>query len=526
MMLPSLSRVTLKKTVHKTSVCRFISQTTWRSKDGSDESREGAQQHSKAPYPQKLKYPDLEEDILPRVHESNSISYGDPVKRSKRALAYDFVKFKALLEGKPIPPFLSNADILIVGGGLVGSAIAAELLERSGSGMNVAVLETDPPETSTSFHVGWNGIYQQMKLKPLLEMSLFAFDYYRQLGLTYSDPDLPSNVNLEFTPCNSLQLFTEADENLLDDLSAMYLESGFNHQISSPELLKQKFPWMNVDGFAVGCLGMNKEGWVNKMNALSLMRARAKKYGAHFIQGKLLHVDFINMSQYASSPNNVRQYFTPRVAVMQLPHGVIERQQFGYLIIAAGASVHNIMDMLDVGLQEVMKIPLSVQKTSCFEIHCPGGPGIDMPFLIDPSGLKIRKTDIRNSYVVWDDKNCEDAKSFHDLEPNNAYFYEKLLPKLISRIPSFQEAKLKSSYAGLLDVSTWDKNPFLGYVHPLYNTIVASGFGNDEFLFAPGAAKAIGELILDGRQQTIDTSCFRLERVPNDIRLNQAYENM
>jgi len=36
---------------------------------------------------------------------------------------------------------------------------------------------------------------------------------------------------------------------------------GAKNELLTPVKLKQKFPWINTDGIALGCHGLENEGW-------------------------------------------------------------------------------------------------------------------------------------------------------------------------------------------------------------------------------------------------------------------------
>lgn len=45
---------------------------------------------------------------------------------------------------------------------------------------------------------------------------------------------------------------------------------------------------MNVDDVAVGCLGLEKEGWFDPWLLLNLFRTGAKELGAQFVHGEVV----------------------------------------------------------------------------------------------------------------------------------------------------------------------------------------------------------------------------------------------
>lgn len=92
---------------------------------------------------EKTIYPDRR--LKPRVTHNLHVPEEHPWDRVKRAMNHDYETAKSFIKGKAPPPVLESSDILIVGGGIVGSSIAYHLSERAGAGINIVVLEKDPP---------------------------------------------------------------------------------------------------------------------------------------------------------------------------------------------------------------------------------------------------------------------------------------------------------------------------------------------------------------------------------------------
>jgi Glycine/D-amino acid oxidases (deaminating) len=84
---------------------------------------------------------------------------------------------------------------------------------------------------------------------------------------------------------------------------------------------------------------------------------------------------------------------------------------------------------------------------------------------------------------------------------------------LQKEIPVFEELKLNGGWAGYYDCNRLDNNAVVGK-HPKYeNVYMASGFTGRGLMQAPGIGRALTELITTGSYQSIDISCFGVERV-------------
>ena len=98
-------------------------------------------------------------------------------------------------------------------------------------------------------------------------------------------------------------------------------------------------------------------------------------------------------------------------------------------------------------------------------------------------------------------------------EPEWNAFEELVWPALAKRIPAFEELKLTGGWAGYYDCNTLDNNAIVGK-HPKYeNVFLATGFTGRGLMQSPGIGRGLTELITTGKYQTIDLSCFGLDRI-------------
>jgi sarcosine oxidase subunit beta len=81
----------------------------------------------------------------------------------------------------------------------------------------------------------------------------------------------------------------------------------------------------------------------------------------------------------------------------------------------------------------------------------------------------------------------------------------------IYRVPAFEKAKLIRGWAGLYELSP-DHHAILGRVPGLEGFILANGLSGHGFQHSPAIGKVLAELILEGNAKTIDISSLSIER--------------
>lgn len=196
----------------------------------------------------------------------------DPIKRTHRILKNDLLKLKKyipILNEKSVPEnaamfkhvlmggdgegypeeelFPSHCDVVIIGGGAIGSSAAYYLKQRAREGLRVVVVEKDKTYEKASTTLSVGGLRQQFSLEENILMSLYAADFFRDIRYY-----LGKHVNLNFVPHGYLFLATEKGAQLLEENSLLQNRLGAKNMILTKKKLKSRFPWLNTDDIALG----------------------------------------------------------------------------------------------------------------------------------------------------------------------------------------------------------------------------------------------------------------------------------
>jgi len=133
-----------------------------------------------------------------------------------------------------------------------------------------------------------------------------------------------------------------------------------------------------------------------------------------------------------------------------------------------------------------------------------------MPLLWDPDRLVIRPEG--RGYSVGLVKSDEPRGFNFDVD--HEWFQDVVWPACAARIPAFEALKLKREWAGLYDENELDGNMILGnWPGRLDNFYVACGFSGHGLMHAPAVGRALAELIVKGRFETIDLARMGYQRV-------------
>ncbi|WP_159710377.1 NAD(P)/FAD-dependent oxidoreductase [Geminicoccus flavidas] len=368
--------------------------------------------------------------------------------------------------------------VVIVGGGAIGSAVAA-FLRQADLGREVVVIERDPTYRQASSALSASSIRRQF-FQPV-NMAIGAYGYaflkeaaHRHLAV---DGELPE---IGLRDGGYLFLAPPAAEPTMRAVHALQRAEGVQVALLEPDALRARFPWLSTEGIALGSLGLAEEGWFDGYGLLQAFRKRAIADGARFVHGEA--TGFVRDGE--------------RVTGVELGDG--SRVPCDALVVAAGPWSGQ------VGLKLGIDIPVRGRRRSVFVLDTPE-PLEPCPLLIDPSGFWLRP---EGRYYLSGMSPLADEPDPDDLplEVDHDSFEERLWPALAERIPSLERLKVMSSWAGYYEMNTVDHNGLVGRWPGFINLYAATGFSGHGIQQAPAVGRGLAELIVHGAYQSLDLS--------------------
>lgn len=416
-----------------------------------------------------------------------------------------------------LPP--ERADIVIVGGGVVGWSIAYWLKRKEGArdALKVLVVEKDPSYSQASTVLSCGGIRQQFSLKENILLSLASSDFLKNindhLGMINEDP-----VDLQFNHSGYLFLASEKSAHIMKENYRTQRDAGAKVVLLSPSQLKERFPWVNTDGVALASFGLENEGWFDPWSLLNALRRKTMSMGVYQCFGEVTGFR-CSISTAETTDGELLNVRRIKYADVRMPNSLeYQPVECAVVVNAAGANSGKIAEMLGIGLgpkQSVSSIPIPVEprKRFVYVVHCPDGPGLETPFLIDYSGVYFRREGLGGNYITGMSPEEMEEPDISNLDVDHEFFQEKVWPRLAHRVPAFERLKVSGAWAGFYDYNTFDQNGIIGQ-HPLVtNMYFATGFSGHGLQQSPAVGRAVAELIVDGGFKTIDLSAFDVKRI-------------
>ena len=156
-------------------------------------------------------------------------------------------------------------------------------------------------------------------------------------------------------------------------------------------------------------------------------------------------------------------------------------------------------------------MPLPIEPLRRFEHYFETPNAIEpLPYVKDMARLAFRPEGRGYSGGLVDG----DEPRGYNFDVDHDYFERVVWPALAHRFPAFEACRCKRTWSGLYEQSELDGNPVIGpWRERLPNLHTVAGFSGHGMMHAPAAGRAIAELIVHGRFQTLDLSRLGYERV-------------
>lgn len=365
-----------------------------------------------------------------------------------------------------------KADVIIIGGGIVGLSIAYYLALR-GAGKIVLFEKGQLGEGSTSRCVG--GIRTQFSTEINIRFSLESLKTFEQFKEEFG-------VNPEFKRIGYLFLATTEWE-IGAFRENMKLQRKFNIPVEflSPDEIRSRWPYLRTDDILGGTF-CSWDGYAGPSEVLSGFVNGAKRAGVKICEGMEIMGISLARGRIHSVKTKGEEIFTPVV------------------VNAGGPHAASIGEMADI------KIPVKPLRRQIFitaPFHVTNGP---IPLTIDfHRGWYFRKEG--NGLLLSGPLDPEPSFSLNvDYEA-----MAETSENAMYRVPALEKARIARGWAGLYEISP-DHHAILGKVPEVEGLILANGLSGHGFQHSPAVGKVISELITDGEARTIDISSLSIER--------------
>ena len=376
-----------------------------------------------------------------------------------------------------------TADVVVIGGAVVGSAIAYALSHNSDFRGRVVVLEKDPTYQKAASSLSTSGIRQQFATEVNIRLSQYGVEFLRDAELHLGTPGEPSGI--DFFENGYLMLGTADAVDGFEANNRLQRSLGVDAHLLGPSELA-RFPWLSLEDVAIGSFVGRGEGWFDGYTLLSGFKRRPRARGVEYRQAEVVGL--------------LRQ--GDRVTGVVCADG--SQWTAAHVVNAAGANGPRIAAMAGITL------PIRNIKQMMFIFESPV-EGRGMPFTFSPDRVFFRPegAGFIGSVGIADDQPDQTG----NFEVDYSIFEEVVWPGLARRVPCFEQLRLKGGWAGHYDMNTFDHNAIVGHVPGVPGFYLANGFSGHGLKHTPATGRAVAELITYGAYRSIDLSDMAFERI-------------
>jgi sarcosine oxidase, subunit beta len=364
---------------------------------------------------------------------------------------------------------MQTADVIIIGGGIVGSSIAYHLTEAGCR--NVLVIEREAHQGKGSTGKSMGGVRAQFTTPVNIQMSLYSIPFYGSFDERLDHPAgyRPQGYLFVATRPAHLQ-YLEKNQQLQKSLGLKQVR-----MLSAAEIIAM-VPQLRSNDILGGSF-CPTDGFVDPYSAMTGFSKRAVENGATVWKST-------EVTGILKNGNRISGMATTRGEV----HAPV-------VVNAAGAWAAQIANMAGVDL------PVTPLRRMLIPSEPFDGLSHEIPMVIDMTNGFHFRPESRGFLLAWNDP--EETPGFKfDFEPE---FIEKVLTRAADRVPCFENLAVnpKRAWAGLYEMSP-DHHGIIGEFDDLPGFYAANGFSGHGVMHAPATGKIVADLITSGRTKVVD----------------------
>ena len=374
-----------------------------------------------------------------------------------------------------------HADVLIIGGGIIGSSIAY-YLAREETAIRIVVIERDLTYEHAATPLSNGGIRRLFSLPENIRMASYGLEFFRCFAEDFAEDGEPADIG--FRRQGYLFISDDGGAAQMEENFRLQESMGVEAELLTPDALKDRFPSISTAGVDLAVLS-DRDAWIDPNAALMGFARKARALGVSYVNAE------------------VKRLIADDVAVRSAELADGEKITADVFVNACGAWCAELAASIG------MDLPVEPMSRESYYLRC-AKLLEPLPFLKTETDLAFRPES--EGYIGGVPDWSEPPGWNFEVSPS--HFENSVWPALAKRIPAMEEIRLERSWRGHYARSRLDYSPILGrWDGGLENFMLANGFSGHGIMHAPATGRALTELILHGHYQSIDLGCFGYRRI-------------
>jgi FAD-dependent oxidoreductase domain-containing protein 1 len=375
-----------------------------------------------------------------------------------------------------------TADVVLIGGGIIGASIAYHLRQDGFAG-RILVIERDTTYARAATPMSLGGVRQLYGVPCNIRLARYSLEFYERFDEVMSGGW--GRAQAHFHQRGYLLLLDDQNRDAWFRRYEVQRQLGVEVEVLPPGQVHELFPHLYM-GDVSYALFSQRDGYVNPRGALQGFVERSRELNCTWLQDEV-----IGFAPASGQTFNVQTRMSGDISTPAV-------------VIVSGAWAQHVAGLAGISL------PVQpVRRQACY-VTLANPPGYKLPMVIDRSNVHFRHdTETDNhllvSYII------RDEPPGFNFDWDSAQFEAHILPTLRRRLPACGDIQLQRGWAGHYAV-TPDENFILGQHSELPGLFMATGCSGHGVMLAPAIGKVLSEAIRLRRYETLDATPYRLGR--------------
>jgi sarcosine oxidase, subunit beta len=367
----------------------------------------------------------------------------------------------------------SKADVVVVGGGIIGAAVAFYLAKRKYG--QIVLLEKEPFLGSGSTSKAAGGIRAQFSSKTNIQMSMLSEELFCRFKEDTGSEALYDQVGYLFV------LSDDADIVEYKKHYELQRSVGLKVELLDPKEIAKLAPHIRLDDIKLGTF-CKDDGLGDP---------------SEFLHGYEHAIRQMNVEIALDTPVIGFEKAGEKITTVRTKNGDVSTP---LVINCAGAWAGELGKLAGADVK-VEPYKRQIVTTGELDFVKPF-----FPMVVDvKSGLYFHK-ESKGLLLGWADKNVKPSFDV-SIDPD---YTDAILERSLDRIPALETAEVANQWAGLYE-TTPDHRAIIGWDTKIQGLFHVTGFSGHGFMHAPAAGVVTAEIV-SGEKPTIDVSSLSPER--------------